>query len=379
MYRAYLKGIPALLILTSMAGSAMAGGFSRGEADTDLIFEDGAVNSRAGVFFVMPGRKFDTVAGSASTDDAYSDNYMIPSLAAKFRVSDSFSCLGSYTQPFGAASTYGANAQAAEGAKATKSSGFDSNEYGATCAVNFAEGPGNFYLLGGVFVQDFDYTEVTKVGTLNLKDASALGYRVGAAYTIPEYALRGQIMYRSQIEHDVSGAFVTAVPLGPIPAGSSYSTTGNGTMPQSVKISLESGIAPGWLAYGSVKWTDWSVLQSLNYTISGPVGGAKFKDFFWRDGWTLQGGVSHAFSESVGGTVNVTWDRGVGTGADIMTDTWTFGAGTQIKAGPGALKFGGAISYLTAGEKSTAQKATYDATAKGDWAYSVGASYSIKF
>lgn len=386
------KGILALAIVAGLAGTAFAGGFSRGDADTDLIYEDGAFNMRTGVLYVVPHRGFDTIGGAAATDSDYTNNYGIPSFGAKLRVSDRFSCVGSYTQPFGASSDYGPQSQMADimvdiasgrTPNAVKSAGFETNEYGATCGVNMEAGSGKAWLLGGVFVQDFDYTEVKTLGTLNLRDKGAAGYRIGAAYEIPEYALRAELMYRSQIDIDAEGTFRNAVPLPTpipgvfVPVGTPFASTGSGALPQSVELSLQSGIAPGWLAYGSVKWTDWSVLQTLDYTITGI--GPNTKDFFWRDGWTVQGGIGHAFTDDISGTVNLTWDRGVGTGADIMTDTWTVGAGTQIKAGPGALRLGGAVSYLTSGSQSVSDGASFDATAGGDWAYAFGGSYTIKF
>lgn len=387
MSQVFSKSILTFLAVTAVAGSAFAGGFSRGDADTDLLYEDSAANFRFGATYVVPDRTFDTIRGAQGRDDAYSDHYGIPGFGAKLRISENLSCVGTYTQPFGASSTYGAQAQLADiltdlGAgrtpNAVKHADFETNEYGATCGVRVGAGAGNAWLLGGVFVQDFNYTESKTLGTLNLRDEGALGYRIGAAYEIPEYALRGEVMYRSQIDIDATGVFRNAVVLPPgVPINTPFPSTGYGSLPQSVELNLQSGIAPGWLAYGSVKWTDWSVLQTLNYTIRNI--GPNTKDFFWRDGWTVQGGIGHAFTDDISGTVNVTWDRGVGTGADIMTDTWSLGAGTQIKAGPGALRLGAGISYLTAGDQTAAQGASFNATAAGDWAYAFGGSYTIKF
>lgn len=189
-------------------------------------------------------------------------------------------------------------------------------------------------------------------------------------------------MYRSQVDHEASGFFTLQNAtvgglLGGVPVGTQFSSTGTGSLPQSLELSLQSGIAPEWLAFGSVKWTDWSVLQTLNYNITGL--GDLTKNFFWRDGWTISGGIGHQFTETVSGAVSLTWDRGVGTGADIMTDTWTIGAGTQIKAGPGVVRLGAAATYLTEGSQSTADGADFDATVGGDWAYAVSASYKISF
>lgn len=388
MSQAVTKGILALALLSGLSGAALAGGFSRGDADTDLIYEDGAFDMRFGATMVAPKRDFDTIGGVSASDDVYSNNYIIPNFGAKLKVSDRFSCVGTYTQPFGASSDYGPQSQRADiiadmaagrTPNAVKHAGFETNEYGATCGVNMEAGSGKAWLLGGVFVQDFNYTEDKTLGTLNLRDKGAFGYRIGAAYEITEYALRAELMYRSQIDIEAEGKFTSSPALAAIgiPAGTVFPSTGSGSLPQSVELNLQSGIAPGWLAYGSVKWTDWSVLQTLNYNITRL--GPNTKDFFWQDGWTIQGGIAHAFTDDVSGTVNVTWDRGVGTGADIMTDTWTFGAGTQIKAGPGALRLGGAVSYLTSGSQSVADGASFDATANGDWAYAVGGSYTVKF
>lgn len=385
-----------LIAACAFVGGAQAGGFARGEADTDILYEDGTIAGRGGWVYVMPHRSFATIDGADSTDGSYSDNYGIPSFAGKFRVSDNFSCAITYTQPFGANSTYGDDAQdadraadiaaggltAALGGNAVISSQFDTDELGGTCAANFDAGQGQFYVLGGVFTQSFDYTESKDFGTLNLQDDSAFGYRLGAAYEIKEYALRAELMYRSQVDHEASGVFTLesaalSAGLGGVPVGSEFSSTGTGSLPQSLEFSLQSGIAPGWLAFGSIKWTDWSVLQTLNYNITNL--GDQQKNFFWRDGWTVTGGVGHQITEKVSGALSLTWDRGVGTGADIFSDTWTLGAGAQIKHGPGVLRIGAAASYLTSGEQSVADGADFDATADGDWAYALSANYRISF
>ncbi len=400
-----------LIAACAFVGGAQAGGFSRGEADTDILYEDGTIAGRGGVVYVMPDRAFATIGGTASDDDAYSENYAIPSFAAKFRVSENFSCAITYTEPFGAASSYGDDAQDADraadiaaallappgfgrlplvpgvGGNAVIESGFDTTELGGTCAVDFNVGPGQLYFLGGGFSQSFDYTEVKDYGSLNLEDSSAFGYRLGAAYEIKEYALRAEVMYRSAVDHSAEGSFTSGAPLVNIPGfsiplGTQFDANGTGTLPQSLEFSLQSGIAPGWLAFASVKWTDWSVLQTLNYTIEGLAFGADVdqqKNFFWRDGWTVTGGVGHQFNEKISGALSLTWDRGVGTGADIFSDTWTLGAGAQIKHGPGVLRIGAAASYLTSGEQSTADGADFNATADGDWAYALSANYRISF
>lgn len=385
MYLKYLKFSALAAIFTAAAtGSAMAGGFSRGEANTDILFDDGTVIGQGSLVFVSPHQSYTTINGKAGTDARFTDDFWIPELAVKARVSDNFGCALTYTQPFGAAVSYGKQAQTAEaafnaatGGSASSSKSFYSNEYGATCDLKFDAGPGRFHILGGGFIQDFHYTAVSNLGTLHLDDDQGLGFRVGVAYDIPQYAMRAELMYRSEVKHDPNGTFAPTA-RGALVFGTSsiIPSYGSGTLPQSLKLSLQSGIAPDWLAYGSVEWTDWSVLQTLNYNI-GPH--AEKDNYFWKDGWTVQGGIGHKFNEDISGTVNVTWDKGVGTGADIQTDTWTLGVGTEIKAGPGAFQIGGGVSYITAGSQTAALSKSFNATADGSWAYAVAASYKIKF
>ncbi len=390
----YLKrtAILCLLGVSALATSAHAGGWNRGEADTDILYEDGAYVMRGGAVYVVPHRKFDTVtvrtgpttsATIDSGDDSFSKSYWIPSLAFKFQATENLGCALTYTQPFGADAEYGYDAQRAAaswGNVPYGEKGFITNEYAATCDVSMDVGKGRIHFLGGVFVQDFSYTAVneadnlgsTQYGTLRLEDDSAFGYRFGVGYDIPEYALRAQLMYRSQVDHESNSGSFDVQDLGVL----YYPASGYGSLPQSVKLSLQTGVAPGWMVYGSVKWTDWSVMQALNYEING---GARQDVYNWQDGWTITAGVAHAFSEKFGGTINVTWDKGVATGADIYSDTWTFGAGVSIKHGPGEWRLGGAVSYLTEGSQSLAKDATFNATADGDWAYALSANYRITF
>lgn len=375
-------GFACALSLAAIGTTAHAGGFARGEADTDILFEEGKVVVRSGVTYVAPQRKFDTVtvrgAVRQSNDGVYSDSFWIPNFAAKFGFSDNLACAFTYTTPFGASATYGSDAQLADlvgnpsYVNAYRSKKFKTNEYGATCDVKFQAGKGNLHFLGGVFLEDFSYTADSYRGTLHLEDDSALGYRLGTAYDIPEYKLRAQLMYRSKVDHEANEGNFDVLNGGSL----FYPANGYGTLPQSMKLSLQSGVAPGWLVYGSLKWTDWSVLDALHYNIAG----TNFEDVYnWNDGWTLQAGVAHSFTEKVAGTFNITWDSGVDSGADIASDTWTFAAGTSIKAGPGELRLGGAVSYLTSGSQSVADGAAFTATADGDWAYALSASYKIAF
>jgi len=380
-----------LLCATALTGNAMAGGFSRGTADTDILFEDGNFATRMGALYVAPKRGYETIGGAPATDGDYSDAYAVPSGAIKLNLHDNLSCAGTYTQSFGAAATYGTQAIAAgrtADGTGTISEGFTSTEFGLTCGAHFNAGKGRLWILGGGFLQDFDYSQTVSVAalgntnaTLSFADKYRPGYRIGAAYEIPEIALRAQILYRSAVTQSPSsaeGSFVTQ-------AVGSTTASGYGTLPQSVEMKLQSGIAPGWLAFGSIKWTDWSVLQTLNYTIDGtPLAGDYQLDYFWQDGWTVTGGIGHAFTDMVSGSLSLTWDKGVSTTEDAYTNTWTLASGVSVKGERSELRLGGAVTHLAG--KSVAADPTpgnpgnsFAYTVGSDWTYAVGANFRVSF
>ena len=193
-------------------------------------------------------------------------------------------------------------------------------------------------MIGGGFVEQLDYERVTDLsvptggllpaGTnanLNLK-GQEYGWRAGLAYEIPEYELRAQIMYRSGTDYGATGTLVVPGALvgAPVPTVA-LPATGVGSLPQSLEFSVGTGLpVPGeWLVFGSVKWTDWSVLQHL--TIVTPPLLPNVDQYQWRDGWTVIGGVAHTFTDAFSAAMSLVWDRGVSTGWDLRGDVWTLG------------------------------------------------------
>ncbi len=419
-------------VLLAVVGAVQAGGFSRGNADTDILFDSGNFNMRAGVTYVAPHREFDKspVAGLLGT--SYTEDYAIPSAAAKFNLADSFRCAGTMVDNNGGSARYAV----------PKLSGkliedFTTNEKALTCGVKFQAGQGNFWLLGGGFMEDFRYHRENALGSLpgptgpvalsniNLNlDGKEYGYRIGAAYEIPDIALRAQVMYRSGTSYGATGSVVMPAAalfaaqakslqaqaeaalaagnvaqaqqfgaaaqqalqqaLGAAAAGidQEYDAIGVGNLPQSVEFKLQSGIAPGWLAFGAVKWTDWSVQKELLVRTANPMIGSE--DIYnWRDGWTVTGGVGHAFSDRVSGLVSLTWDRGVATGWDLSSDSYTLVLGGLVKDTLGGeLRGGVGFSYLAAAHETQyfgANGEDLNQSVKAGYAVALNLGYNIRW
>ena len=256
-------------------------------------------------------------------------------------------------------------------------------------------------------MEKFDYHRENAYGalgnaSLNL-DGQEYGYRIGAAYEITDIALRGQVMYRSGTSYGADGLLTAprgvlfgalraqGVPdaLNPFAGGNPTTPTdipalGVGELPQSVEFKLQSGIAPGWLAFGSVKWTDWSKLTTLDVrskpSAAFPNGVTITQDkYFWKDGWTVTGGIGHAFNDQVSGFASLTWDQGVGTGWDIIGDTYTLAVGGSFKDGIGGEFRGGVgFSYLGSGEE-TQYAPGMNQGVKSGYAFALNGGYSLKW
>jgi long-chain fatty acid transport protein len=375
--------------LALLAGSAHAGGFSRGTADTDILFEPGNFALRAGVTYVSPTHEFRTapkLGGEPGlVGSNYLDDYVIPSMAVKFGLGESLACAVTYTDAYGAASShpvpYGPSGKTLEE--------FKSPEFGATCAVFFDVGPGRVALIGGGFIEKFNY-EVEAMPLVQVApgvfvrtplaalaadlDSTAYGWRAGIGYEIPDIALRAQLLYRSGTSHTATG--VASSPMF-APFGGALPAVGSGELPQMVEFKMQTGIAPGWLAFGSVRWTDWSVNETLSFAVPGiPV--ESVNEYYWRDGWTVTAGVGHAFNDSISGLVSLQWDQGVSTGYDLRGDRWTLAAGASLKDNIGGeLRLGAGVSHLASVDITKGQNA--GASVDSGWALAISAGYAVKW
>lgn len=369
-----LLGIAALTVVSASAASA--GGFSRGTADTDILYEDGNFNMRSSVTVVNPTREYTSAGSPGLVGTSYTDTYAIPSMAVKFNLSDPLRCAATYTDAFGGSAKY-----AVPKPSGKLEEDFQVHEMGLTCAAKFDLGKGNLYVLGGVFQERFDYDRINDYGALGQAhlrlESTEYGYRAGIGYAIPEIALRAQLMYRSAATHDAEGSLTVpgALVSSPTPDPVTMPAVGFGNLPQSVEFKMQSGIAPGWLAFGSVKWSDWSVQRAL--VVESAI--STSNDIYnWKDGWTVTGGVGHAFTDRISGLASLTWDSGVATGWDFSSDTYTAALGASFKdAIGGELRAGVGLSYLTSADIVFGDDA--GSAVDAGWAYAWSLGYAVRW
>ena len=162
-----------------------------------------------------------------------------------------------------------------------------------SAAIPFIGGPGGYTVSAG-------------------RDLS-FGYVVGAAYEIPEYALRVALTYNSKISHESSTTETSGI------LGTNTSITSL-DMPQSVNLEFQTGIAEGTLVFGSVRWVEWSEFDFSLADYSTLTGGGTLVEFD-NDVFTYNLGVARQLNENWAVSGRVTYEKSNGGFASNLGPT----------------------------------------------------------
>lgn len=132
--------------------------------------------------------------------------------------------------------------------------------------------------------------------TLETERSLDLGYVAGAAYEIPNIALRLALTYNSEIKHALASA--------------EYGTIEDEfevTTPQSINLDFQSGVAQDTLVFGSIRWVDWSEFDITppNY----PAGALVDYD---DDVMTYTLGIGRRFSDTLSGSFSISYEETTG-------------------------------------------------------------------
>jgi len=421
------RGLAAGCFVLAGSGSALAGAWdTMGVGSLDLLFApekfvveggttyldrnvdykvksgktQGARHPVTGNWAINPNNVTTGSAKERATPNIW--NYQI---GVKATLMDKLDCLGRVYNPFGITEEMDPAWQGRYGGYETvaKTLGMD-----ATCSYKFQiDGSSNFRAILGVKANDLSYASdgmvwgtvlqagLTAAGSplaaavdpskdyvsqADLKsEGMAWGWRAGVAYEIPAYALRASVVYDSAVEIDVAGDTRVIVPT----SGGAQYVPGKGyaslTLPQSVELNVQSGIAPGWLATFGVKWMDWSVIDRLVVTDS--KGDVKTdRKLSFKDGWTVKAGVGHKLNDKLSLGSSVQWDRGVG---GSYSDTYTFGLGGSYALNDKVkVILGGAAIYKTSGAgdaNNLASGAENNYEYDSSWNYALNTKLRIAF
>ncbi len=166
-----------------------------------------------------------------------------------------------------------------------------------------------------------------------------LGFLLGAAYEIPGIALRVSLTYNSEITHDFTA---TETVDGTQPPQSDFSTT----IPQSVNLEFQSGIAEDTLVFGSVRWVDWSAFDITPdaYTTTVDPGNALVD--YAGSATTVNLGIGRQLDENWALAGALHYDTGTGGEAgNLQPVDGSRGASVSAQFSEGGVQIGGTLRY----------------------------------
>lgn len=237
-------GASTALVLGTL--SAQAGGIDRSGQFMSPIFEKtGASGSHVQLSY-----------GSISpeTTSSFGGNPLLDydqvGFAYKYRFSDSFSFSVIYDQPYGAAVQYPAGFPFA-GAFATV-------ESEALTFIGRHETGNGFSVHGGIRAQKLSGT-IQTTQRLTASSDYDLGFVVGAAYEVPDIALRVAVTYSSEIDNELSGT-----EFAPAPSATAFTVT----TPENLNIEFQTGIAEDTLLFGSIRHVRWDGFNLTTSTLT---------------------------------------------------------------------------------------------------------------
>ena len=333
----------AILLMTTTIASA--GGLDRSGQNIGAIFEDGnyAELTFGNVSPNVSGVGFATgFGGTGAFTGNITPSYTQFGMTYKTQVSEEVSLALIYDQPFGADVDYVTPGYVLTTAGATVESD------GITALVRYKINP-NFSVHSGM-----RYVQANGFYSFNLaaykstySNDGGFGYVVGSAYERDDIAMRVALTYGSEIELSLDGNV----------GGNTLKTT----LPESVNIDFQTGIAADTLLFGSVRYVAWDgfmLVDSNNPTRSGNI--LAYTD----DIYTYNIGIGRSITEDFSASFSVGYEDSTGetTGNLGPTDgmiSYQIGAAYTLDSD---IEISGGLRYINLGD------ATTDAPVSGDFA-----------
>ena len=368
----------AILLSLIPTTSVFAAGLDR-SGQSILPFLQSGNYVEASISVLDPSVSGKSNNGATVTDMA--DDYYFPSAALKVQATDHFSFGLLYDQPYGADSQYSSDLGAFGDSTEGTSVKVRTNNlslivgYQPTKNWNIYAGPVYQTVKGNVSLRGTAYSSLSGYN-INLKENDAFGWLAGAAYQIPEIALKAAITYRSEIKHELDTSETFA--LGAVVRPNSNTEV---VTPQSVNIDLQSGVAKDTLAFANIRWVHWDqfAVKPTYLAAATQVARGKAQNLidYSDDQWSITTGISHKFNDKWAGSASVGWDSGAGNPVTTLGPVegfWSVGLGGQYSPAENYFVQAG-VKYFWLGDA----KAQTGGTVVGDFSDNDAIAYGLKF
>lgn len=345
------------------ATSAHAGGIERAGQAFDILFEDGTYVELS--FGLVNPSVSGTVAGGLLSSGDMADSYTQVSLGFKKQINDQISLGLIIDQPIGANVDY--PAAAAPYPIAGSTAVVKSNAISVIGRYKFND---RFSVHGGLRAEKISGEASLPAVAGYTLDASSnynLGYSIGAAYEIPDIALRVALTYNSEITHTMSSE-----EGGAIPSTADFDVV----TPRSVNLDFQSGVAADTLVFGSVRWVKWSEFE-INPGSYATLTGEPLVSYD-EDTVSYTLGIGRKFSDTFSGSIAVGYEAGTGDPVSNLGPTDGY---FNIQVG-GAytvdnIKLSAGIRYVMIGDAETSAPISGDFS--GNHAIALGVKVGYTF
>ncbi len=311
-------------MLLASATVAVAGGISRTDQSVELLFEDGDV-AAFGLAYVMP-------SVSDTTDLNMANDYTILTGGVKMDYG-TISAAILFDQPFGAAVEY----PVGHPYNPTQAD-LLTNNITALVSYDYTD---NIVVFGGVAAQSTsaDAMIVPAPGAIDVSAATGFGYVLGAAYQIPEYALRVALTYRSEVTSTHTTTYGGGVVLDT-----------NFTTPQSLNLEAQTGINEKTLIFGSVRWVNY---DAISITASSGITAVTLEDYD-HDVFQYEIGVGRKLTEDLSAAISVAYESSDGEESSALSPTdGRTSIGAALIYDMGSAEITGGIRYVWFGDTFT--------------------------
>ncbi|MFX0547547.1 OmpP1/FadL family transporter [Roseovarius sp. S1116L3] len=282
--------------LSLAANTAIAGNLDRTKTPIDIVFEEGNY-AELSFGYIDPSVTGQDAAGNATGD--VGNGFWLTSAAVKLQFRKNFSVSAIYDQPYGVDNVYGGDPSTTLIGGTVAQAETDALTlllaYRPTDAITLFGGPRIVGAQGRVTLSGLAYGPLNGYNVRFSNDKGA-GYVVGAAYEIPEIAFRSVLTYHSAVDVDMR-ATETFPGAAPVVTGSTRST-----LPQSLKLQIQSGIAANTLAFGSIRWAEWSA-----FSLDPPSPAPELA--VMDDAWTYELGVGYQFTDKFAASLTYSYEH----------------------------------------------------------------------
>jgi long-subunit fatty acid transport protein len=338
------KALLATTCLLAAPLAAQAGGLEKSGQPVTLLFEKGDV-AQLDLAYGIPSVTGVDSFGTQSDDVA--EDFFRYGGGIKKDLNDKWSVALIIDEPYGADLAYAPSNFAFGGTFA------DFHSVEATGLARYKLNK-NFSVHGGLRVARFGGDAATMgaaFGPLSGysfqgDDDWGLGYVAGVAYEIPEKALRVALTYGSAIDFELDSTETFPAAVG----GLVNEGVTDISMPRSVNLDFQTGIAPKTLLLGSMRWTNYegwevrapgladnfdAILASKDYNI-----------------WTYKLGVGRQITEHWAGAVQALYEPSINKTLGPLNPTdgaFGLGVGASYTTDAG-IKIGGGVEYRWLGD-----------------------------